>query len=88
VFNVDNNLPARYRPNSAWVAHWAVWNATRQFSVASGAQAGAFWVNLGSDVRPVAAGQASGEQLLGRSLYESSAMTNSVTTSAADVLIC
>jgi HK97 family phage major capsid protein len=78
VFNLDNALPARYRVNASWVAQWSVYNATRQFSVGSGALSGAFWVTLGGGQPP---------ELLGRPAYVSSAMTNSVTTSAADVLV-
>jgi HK97 family phage major capsid protein len=79
IFNVDSNLPARYRDSgAAWVGHWAQWNTVRQFSVGTGSLSGSFWLSLGGGVPP---------ELVGWPVYSSSAMTNSTTTSGADVLV-
>jgi HK97 family phage major capsid protein len=78
VFNVDNGLPARYRPNASWLAHWATFNAARQFTVGASPSAGSFWSDL-NDGRP--------PRLVGHPTYEASAMTSSVSTSTAQCLL-
>ncbi len=64
VFALVNNLPARYQDNCSWVGHWFVYNLARQFG---GANQPNFWVDLGPGIP---------SQMLGRSTYQSSAMTN------------
>jgi HK97 family phage major capsid protein len=64
VFALVNQLPARYQDNCVWLAHWFVYNLARQFG---GANQPNFWVDLGPGIP---------SQMLGRSTYLSSAMTN------------
>ncbi|MBM3675773.1 MAG: phage major capsid protein [Actinobacteria bacterium] len=64
IYAMKNSLPARHRPNSAWVAEGSTWNVVRQFATGSGPQS-AFWADLGV---------ATPATLLGRPTYESSAM--------------
>lgn len=68
VYNVASALPPRYRPNASWVMNNSVQLLTRQFATGSGPQH-AFWADLGMNTPP---------QLLGRPLYESSAMDDTV----------
>lgn len=83
VFNLVNNLPARYQDNCVWVAHWFVYNLARQFG---GANQPNFWVDLGPGIP---------SQMLGRSTYQSSVMLNAAggvglstaTASSDDILI-
>ncbi len=83
LFALVNSLPARYQDNCSWVAHWFTYNLTRQFG---GPQTPNFWVDLGPGIP---------SQLLGRSTYQSSAMTNAggttglsaATASSDDILI-
>jgi HK97 family phage major capsid protein len=72
VYALHAALPPRFRnsPNAAFVANVAQINRTRQLDTAGGAS---FWTNLGKD---------SPEQLLGKGIYESSSMTNVLTTTA------
>lgn len=71
-------LPPRYRPNSSWVAEYGTQLDIRQFATGSG-PSHAFWADLGVDTP---------SQLLGRPIYESSAMdTTVVSGSNDDVLI-
>lgn len=74
VYELDNALPARYRMNSSWLAHRAVYNAVRQFDTAGGA---GLWVYLPQNLGP---------QMLGRPVYEAEAMSASMVT-GADPLI-
>ncbi len=64
LFNLVNALPARYQQNCSWLAHWFIYNLARQFG---GVNQPNFWVDLGPGIP---------SQLLGRSTYQSSAMTN------------
>jgi HK97 family phage major capsid protein len=64
VFALVNNLPARYQDNCSWLGHWFVYNLARQFG---GANQPNFWVDLGPGIP---------SQMLGRSVYQSSAMLN------------
>lgn len=64
VFALVNSLPARYQDNCSWLAHWFTYNLARQFG---GANQPNFWVDLGPGIP---------SQMLGRSTYQSSAMTN------------
>ena len=74
VYKLDNNLPARYRTNSSWLGHRAIYNLIRAFDTAGGA---GMWVQLQGDQPP---------QMLGRSVYEAEAMDN-VATDAKRILI-
>lgn len=83
VFNLVNNLPARYQENCSWVAHWFVYNLARQFG---GANQPNFWVDLGPGIP---------SQMLGRSTYQSAHILNAAngvglstaTASNDDILI-
>ena len=83
VFNLVNNLPARYQQTCSWLAHWFTYNLARQFG---GANQPNFWVDLGPGIP---------SQMLGRSTYQSSAMLNasgavglsSATASTDNILI-
>lgn len=83
VFALVNNLPARYQNSCSWLAHWFTYNLARQFG---GANQPNFWVDLGPGIP---------SQMLGRSTYLSSAMTNasggiglsSATASTDNILI-
>lgn len=61
-------VPPRYRSKSSWVANYSVLDTIRQMDTYGG---GAFWANLSANLP---------EQLLGRPVYEASAMTATVTT--------
>jgi HK97 family phage major capsid protein len=74
VYNVKGALPPRHRPNASWVANELMLLATRQFATGSGPQH-AFWADLG---------MATPSLLLGRPVYESSAMDGSLTGTAND----
>jgi HK97 family phage major capsid protein len=68
VYNVRAALPARHRPNASWVANDAIQLKIRQFASGTGPQH-AFWADLGMDTPP---------QLLGKPIYESSAMDSTI----------
>lgn len=76
VYALSSALPPRYRPNASWLAEFGTINDIRQFDTSGGS---AFWANLGMDTP---------EQLLGKPIYEASAMdTSLVSGSNDDVLI-
>lgn len=75
LYQLDNALPARYRLNSSWLSHRAIYNAIRQFDSAGGA---GLWVQLPADVPP---------QLIGRPAYEAEAMPSTPATQGADTVI-
>jgi len=72
VYALHAALPPRFRNSSqaAFVGNVAQINRTRQLDTAGGAS---FWTNLGKDAP---------EQLLGKGIYESSSMTNALTTTS------
>jgi HK97 family phage major capsid protein len=74
IYGLDNGLPARYRMNSSWLGHRAIYNVVRQFDTAGGA---GMWVQLQGD-QP--------SQLLGRNTYEAEAMTSTVTTGSRNLI--
>lgn len=77
VYAVAAALPPRYRPNASWVAEYGTQLDIRQLGTSN--QYHAFWADLGVDNPP---------QLLGKPIYESSAMdTTIVSGSNDDVLI-
>lgn len=77
VYAVAAALPPRYRPNASWVAEYGTMLDIRQLGTANNYHA--FWADLGVDNPP---------QLLGKPIYESSAMdTTIVSGSNDDVLI-
>ena len=71
VYTIQGALPARYRPQAAWLANNSIYNLIRRFDTQGGA---GFWENLGGD-RP--------NELLGRRALEAEAMDGTVTTSGA-----
>jgi HK97 family phage major capsid protein len=74
VYKVINAVPPRHRSRSSWVANYATLNIIRQMDTYGG---GSFWANLNPDTP---------EQLLGRSVYESSEMDSAITT-GSDLLL-
>lgn len=77
VYALSDNLPPRYRANSSWLAEHAVYNDIRQFATGSG-PTHAFWADLGVDTP---------SQLLGRPVYESSAMDNTIVSGSNDNIL-
>jgi HK97 family phage major capsid protein len=71
VYKVQNALPARFSAGASWLASLTVINLTRRFGEGTTGSNSAFWADLGADSPP---------QLLGRPLYEYSAMSTSITT--------
>ena len=71
VYTIQGSLPARYRPQAAWLANNLIYNLIRRFDTQGGA---GFWENLGGD-RP--------NELLGRRALEAEAMDGTVTVSGA-----
>jgi HK97 family phage major capsid protein len=71
LYKLQNALPARHSPGAAWVGSLTAINLARRFGEGTTGSNSAFWSDLGSDVPP---------QLLGRPIYEYSAMSTSVTT--------
>jgi HK97 family phage major capsid protein len=74
VYGLDNALPARYRGNSSWLAHRAIYNLVRQFDSAGGA---GLWVQLQNDVPP---------QLIGRPAYEAEPMDSTTVTTKRNLV--
>ncbi len=68
VYAVQTAVPPRHRSKSSWVANFSILSKIRQFDTSGGSS---FWANLGAGVPA---------QLLGRPVYESSAMASTVTT--------
>lgn len=77
VYAVANALPPRHRPNSSWVAEFSTLNRVRRFGEGSTANA-AFWADLGV---------ATPSQLLGRPVYESSAMDSTIVSGSNDDIL-
>jgi HK97 family phage major capsid protein len=77
VYNLKAALPPRYRSNSSWVANEAILLKTRQFASGTGPQH-AFWADFG---------MATPSQLLGRPVYESSAMDSTVADTKQILLV-
>lgn len=77
VYAVKDAVPARWRARASWVANDSIWSLTRQFATGSG-PSHAFWADLGMDRPP---------QLLGRSVYEASAMDSTATTTGNNDII-
>jgi HK97 family phage major capsid protein len=77
VYNLKAALPPRHRPNASWVANEAILLKTRQFASGTGPQH-AFWADFG---------MATPSQLLGRPVYESSAMDSTVADTSKILLV-
>ena len=75
VYNTQQALPPRYRPNASWMANLNYINRTRQFGTANNYHG--FLTDLAGD---------SPGQLLGKPWYEASHMASALTT-GADVLL-
>lgn len=71
VYDLDEELPARFAANASWIANKKIYQAIRE---AGGANLDDFWANL-RDGRP--------PQLLGHPAYEVSAMDGVITASGA-----
>lgn len=74
VYALANALPPRYRPGSSWLGEQTTYNKVRRFGEGTTANA-AFWTDLGMG-RP--------SQLLGRPVYESSEMDNTIVSGSND----
>lgn len=77
VYTLKGALPPRYRPNASWVANEQILLLTRQFASGTGPQH-AFWADFG---------MATPSQLLGRPVYESSAMGGTPLVDAEKILL-
>lgn len=75
IYALDDDLPARYRSSTSWLANRKTYNAVRQFDTQGGAQ---MWERIGN-------GQPS--ELLGRPVYESEDMDGTVNASAENYLM-
>ena len=77
IYALDNDLGPRYRGNSpVWVGHHSTWNVVRQFATANNYHA--YWTDFGGG-RP--------SQLLGYSVYNSSAMDSTRVSGSNDDII-
>jgi HK97 family phage major capsid protein len=74
IYALANALPPRFRPGSSWMGEQSTLNRIRQFATGSGPQH-AFWADLGMNVPA---------QLLGRPVYESSAMDSTIVSGSND----
>lgn len=76
VYTLQGRLGPRFRNSkrAAWIANLFYLNKTRQFDTAGGSS---FWANLGQDTP---------EQLLGKSVYESSSMSTGTATGSLVLL--
>jgi HK97 family phage major capsid protein len=70
-------LPARFSAGAAWLASLTVINKARRFGEGTTGSNSAFWSDLGPGTPP---------QLLGRPVYEYSAMSGSLTTGQSILL--
>jgi HK97 family phage major capsid protein len=68
VYALAGAIPPRYRSNTSWLASNNIYLLTRQFATGTGPQS-AFWADLGMNTPA---------QLLGRPIYESSAMDSTI----------
>jgi HK97 family phage major capsid protein len=71
LYKVQNALPARFSAGASWLASLTVINLARRFGEGTTGSNSAFWADLGGNTPP---------QLLGRPVYEYSAMSTSITT--------
>lgn len=79
VYATKDALPPRWRSRASWVANETVLTLTRQFATGTGPQH-AFWADLGMSTPSL---------LLGRPVYESSAMDGTLAAASTnDILLC
>jgi HK97 family phage major capsid protein len=76
VYKVAGAVPPRHRPNSSWVMNYNIALLTRQFATST--QTHAFWADLGMN---------NPSQLLGRPVFESSAMDGTVDATANNYIL-
>lgn len=74
VDKILSAIPPRYRKTSSWIANYSTFDIIRQMDIYGG---GSFWANLGANMP---------EALLGRPIYEASAITATVTTGSNLIL--
>lgn len=72
VYAVAAALPPRYRPGASWMAEQSIIDDIRQLDTSGGSS---FWANLG---------MGNPEQLLGKPIYECSAMDSSLVSGSND----
>ncbi|TDE40504.1 phage major capsid protein [Nonomuraea mesophila] len=77
VYDLKDAVPQRWRGRGSWVANEAILTLTRQFASGTGPQH-AFWADLGMDTPSL---------LLGRPVYEASAMDGVIATGTNDILL-
>jgi HK97 family phage major capsid protein len=75
VYALVNALPPRHRPGSAWLSEQSIQNRIRRFGEGSNGSNSAFWADLNVDTPPL---------LLGRPVYESSAMDSTIVSGSND----
>lgn len=78
VYALVNALPPRYRPNSSWLSEQTIQNKIRRFGEGTTGSNSAFWADLGVAIPPL---------LLGRPVYESSAMDNTIVSGSNDDIL-
>ncbi|AQZ71119.1 hypothetical protein BKM31_44735 [[Actinomadura] parvosata subsp. kistnae] len=79
VYATKDAVPPRWRSRASWVANESILSLTRQFATGTGPQH-AFWTDLG---------MATPSLLLGRPVYESSAMDGTLAAASTnDILLC
>lgn len=75
VYEVDNQLPERFRARARWMANKIIYNDIRQFASSDGHD---LWVRLGAGLPPT---------VLGYPAHESSAMDSDSTASLDEILL-
>lgn len=77
VYALPAALPPRHRPNSSWVGELTILQKIRRFGEGVTANA-AFWVDLGVGIPPT---------LLGRPVYQSAEMDNTIVSGSNDDIL-
>lgn len=79
VYATKDAVPARWRSRASWVANDSILSLTRQFATGTG-PSHAFWADLGMSTPSL---------LLGKPVYESSAMDGTLAAASTnDILLC
>lgn len=78
IYNVEDNMAPRFRPQASWLASKTGYNAIRQLFAQFASAAGDAWVRPSAGTAP---------ELLGYGAYEASAMDTSTTTSGKQPLL-
>jgi HK97 family phage major capsid protein len=78
LYTLVGSLPPRYRSRAAWIADLLIMNRIRQFETTGGSLAAVWVQGLAADLPPT---------LLGKSIYEASAMPDDATTGKKFLII-